>query len=194
MAKVETWFPVAIYQEMDLFSHEQNLLWKKHALSIENKIASGGDEWEGGTYTTHSTSYELSNDPVFAPLIDSITSHVNNFAVLHNSDFNYRCLGSWLNISTKENFQELHTHNDSTISAVYYVSASENSGKIVFEDPKEPDMFPLKSIQTKNTLSYTRIHYTPAPGLLLIFRSYLRHLVEPGTNTEPRISIALNFN
>ena len=156
MAKVETWFPVAIYQEMDLFSHEQNLLWKKHALSIENKIASGGDEWEGGTYTTHSTSYELSNDPVFAPLIDSITSHVNNFAVLHNSDFNYRCLGSWLNISTKENFQEFHTHNDSTISAVYYVSASENSGKIVFEDPKEPDMLPLRNINDRNHLSFIK--------------------------------------
>jgi hypothetical protein len=28
---------------------------------------------------------------------------------------------------------------------------------------------------------------------LLIFRSYLRHMVQPGSNIEPRISIAVNF-
>lgn len=193
MAKVETWFPVAIYQEMDLFSHEQNLQWKEYALSIENKISSGGDEWEGGTYTTHSTSYELSNDPVFSPLVNSITGHVNNFAVLHNSDYNYRCLGAWLNISTKENFQEFHTHNDSTISAVYYICASKNSGKIVFEDPKEPDMLPLRNIKDRNHLSFIKVGYQPQEGMLLIFRSYLRHMVLRNLDDDVRISVALNF-
>jgi uncharacterized protein (TIGR02466 family) len=99
-----------------------------------------------------------------------------------------------MNISKAGDYQEFHTHNANVFSAVYYVSAPEGSGRILFEDPKEPDMFPLKSIQKKNQLSYTRINYTPTPGLLLIFRSYLRHCVEPGTNTEPRISIALNFS
>ena len=78
-------------------------------------------------------------------------------------------------------------------SAVYYVKVPEGSGNIIFEDPRMPDMLPVKNIPERNSLSFNKIGYTPAEGTLLIFRSSLRHCVQEGTNVDPRISISMNF-
>lgn len=193
MPKVELWFPVTIYYEENILTSEENEKLKHHCLNIQNTTKSGGKEWFGGTYNTHQT-HDLNKDIEFKPVLDRVNFHVHSFAKMHNCDATYTNNYSWLNIADAGNFQEFHTHNANVFSAVYYVSAPPGSGRIVFEDPKEPDMFPLKSVKEKNQLSYTRIQYTPVTGSLLIFRSYLRHLVEAGTNSEPRISIAMNFH
>lgn len=187
------WFPVAIYSVNNLLTEIQLAALQSHCMSIQELKPSGGAEWLGGTYNTHQT-HDLQQDTVFAPALNAITAHVNHFAKMHNCNGVYASNYAWINISKAGDWQEFHTHNANVFSAVYYVSAPQGSGRILFEDPKEPDMFPLKSIVNKNTLSYSRINYTPTAGTLLIFRSYLRHCVEAGTNTEPRISIALNFS
>ena len=193
MPKIETWFPVSIYSEENVLSVEQNDVLKNHCLQIPNTAKSGGDEWIGGTYTTHGT-YDLSKDKKFDLLIDNITYHVHQFAKMHNCTETYKSAYAWMNIAKEADYQEFHTHNGCVFSAVYYVSAPEGSGRIVFEDPKEPDMCPLKTKTNRNDLSCSRVGYAPMAGTLLIFRSYLRHCVEPGTNNDPRISIALNFS
>ena len=193
MSKVELWFPVAIYTEDNLISEDQNNLLKQHCLAIKENTPSGGSEWMGGTYNTHGT-HDLSKDKIFQPVLDLVSYHVHQFAQMHNCISNYENNYSWMNISNGPAWQEFHSHNGNVFSAVYYVSAPEGSGRIVFEDPKEPDMCPLKTKDNRNQLSYSRVGYQPKERTLVIFRSYLRHLVEPGTNVEPRISIAMNFN
>jgi uncharacterized protein (TIGR02466 family) len=193
MAKIEAWFPTTIYQETDLFSDLQNFEWLTRSLEIQKTISGGGDEWEGKTYTTHNTRYNILEDKIFEPLVEAVSFHVNQYVKLHNSTRHYSCESAWLNISLKNNFQEMHTHNESTISAVYYISVPEDSGKIVFEDPREPDMLPIKDISNRNELSYIKVGYSPLPGTLLIFRSYLRHMITINNNSLPRISVAFNF-
>ena len=192
MAKIETWFPCAIYYEDDLFSKEQNKEWEKHILSIEPTIESGGEAWFGDTFTSLE-KYDLRKDKQFDILIEKVTEHVNAFAREHNCQGEYECTTAWFNVNRDGTFQEYHTHPNNIFSAIYYVSAPEGAGGVVFEDPKEPDMMPLKNIPWRNQLSYSVTRYNPLVGKLLIFRSYMEHLVEPGTNTDPRISIALNF-
>jgi len=193
MPIIEKWFPTVIYQEADLFDKDQNEIWRSRSLGIQTNTSTGGDEWEGNTYTTHGSTYDITKDPMFGPLIDMVTNHVYQYVKLHNSKKEYFCESAWLNISTDRSFQEMHTHNESTISAVYYISAPPGSGKLVFEDPREPDMLPIKNIPVRNDLSYVKVGYQPTAGTLIIFRSYLRHMVTVGTNTDPRISVAFNF-
>jgi uncharacterized protein (TIGR02466 family) len=192
MPSVELWFPVAIYKEENLISEEENADLIKYCLELSKTVSSGGEDWYGDTYNTHGT-YDLQNDIKFRPLLNLISMHVNNFASMHNSNATYNISYAWLNINATNTYQELHTHNASIFSCSYYLSAPPGSGSIVFEDPKEPDMFPLKSISDKNQLSFTRIKYEATERTLIAFRSYLRHMVQPGTNIEPRISIAVNF-
>ena len=193
MAKIEKWFPTTVYLESDLFSPDQNLLWQTQALEIQKSTSTGGDEWEGQTYTTHNTAYDILKDTSFQPLIAAVTYHVDQYVKAHNSIKTYNCESAWVNISTKGNFQEMHTHNESTISAVYYIAAPPGSGRIVFEDPREPDMLPIKDIPDRNELSYSKVGYTAEAGTLVIFRSYVRHMVTLNENTDPRISVAFNF-
>ena len=187
------WFPVAIYKHVDFLSPDENEELKQTCLSIQQTAPSGGSDWLGGTYNTHGT-HDLSKDSRFDNFFNKVSEHVHTFAKLHGSNGKYVNDYSWLNISTAGAWQEFHTHNGNVFSAVYYPAAPKGSGKIVFEDPKEPDMCSLKDVPEKNMLSFIRVGYPVEEGLLLIFRSYLRHLVEPGTNTEPRISIAMNFH
>ena len=192
-SKVELWFPTAVYVEEELISEELNEQLIQHCLAIRDKTPSGGSEWLGGTYNTHGT-HDLAKDILFQPVLDAALFHVHQFAKMHNCDATYTNNYSWMNIAQGTAWQEFHTHNGNVFSAVYYPSAPEGSGRIVFEDPKEPDMCPLKTKECRNQLSYSRVGYVPKPRSLIIFRSYLRHCVEPGTNEVPRISIAMNFN
>ena len=193
MSKIELWFPVAIYTEDNVLPKEVNERLKEHCLKIKESTPSGGAEWMGGTYTSHS-KHNLNNDPEFQPLLDVVNFHVHQFAHAHNCTERYHNNYSWLNIANSNAWQEFHAHNGNVFSAVYYVSAPEGSGRIIFEDPKEPDMCPIKTRENRNELRFTRVGYTPQEGTLIIFRSYLRHSVEPGTNTESRISIAMNYS
>jgi uncharacterized protein (TIGR02466 family) len=193
MAKVELWFPTAIYIEENLISEEQNDLLVRHCLDIKNNTDSGGGEWLGKTYNTHGT-HDLSKDDIFRPILDLTAYHVHQFANMHNCTGSYENNYAWMNIAEGSAWQEFHTHNGNVFAAVYYAAAPEGAGRILFEDPKEPDMCPLKTKENRNQLSYSRIGYNPKPRSLMIFRAYLRHCVEPGTNKEPRISIAMNFN
>ena len=193
MARLETWFPTAIYLEDNLFDNAQNLEWKTYCIQKTKDYKSGGDEWEGGTFTSHSSKYNLLEDAKFSPLINAVTLHVNKFVTMHNSFKKYECESAWFNLSYNNNFQEMHTHGESTLSAIYYVATPENSGKLVFEDPREPDMLPIKNITTRNFLSFVKVGYEPIEGQLIIFRSYLRHMVTVNKCQDPRISIAFNF-
>lgn len=192
MAKIELWFPTVIYSEENLFSKEVNSKWAKKLLEIETQVPTGGEEWEGKTYTTHN-KYNLAADATFKSLIDVATEHVHVYAKEHGSTAKYKCDIAWANISKENNFQEYHTHDGSVFSVVYYVASPPSSGDIVFEDPRMPDMLPMRHIKERNSLSFVKIGYKSQEGTLLIFRSSLRHCVQSGTNVDPRISIAMNF-
>ena len=193
MAEINLYFPTAIYVQQDMFDKEQNKIWSDRILDMQKNIPSGGVEWEGKTYTTHNT-FNLLEDETFAPLFEAVQLHINSFTKEHNSDFLYKCDSAWANINNPGTYQEYHTHPNSVFSCVYYPKVPEGSGKIVFENPNSPDMFPIRGINQPNNLTFENIKWSTQPGTLLIFRSYLRHCVQQGNNTEPRISIALNYN
>jgi uncharacterized protein (TIGR02466 family) len=193
MAKVEHWFPTVIYTQEKLFSSAENENWKNICIEISKDTQSGGKNWLGGTYTSLDTC-NIEQDYRFSSLLDSVSFHVHEFAKLHNSTGVYECKTAWFNINTTGTFQEYHHHSNSIFSAIYYVTSPEGSGSVVFEDPREPEMMPVKDVNPLNPLTYVTARYKPVAGNLIIFRSHLRHLVEPGTNTDPRISIALNFS
>ena len=192
MASIDLWFPVAIYEEKNLFPFSKNEEWAEISLELQKSVPSAGQEWYGNTYTTIN-NHDISKDPRFEELKNEVTKHVNAFAKSHNSDEVYNCHAAWVNVNETGTFQEYHSHSNSVFSAIYYISSPPGSGSVVFEDPKEPDMLPLRGIKERNNLSYCVTKYPCEQGKLIIFRAYLRHLVQPGTNTRPRISAAFNF-
>lgn len=187
------WFPTAIFVEENLISFEDNQNLSKYVLDLETKIQKGGQNWITDISNSHGT-YDLILDNEFKNLTDSVTDKINIFAKEFGSNYEYDKPSSmWYNIYRNGDYQEYHTHTDSVFSAVYFVTNPENSGRIVFENPIEPDMKPIKNITVNNDLNFKNCHYNPKPGTLLIFRSYMRHMVERCLNIEPRITIAFNY-
>lgn len=192
MATIETWFPTSIYVQKNMLPDSMNYDISQYILELQEKVPSGGDDWEGKTYTTHDV-HDIKQDKIFHELINQITEHVVEFTKAHGSTETYKCQHAWANVASNGNFQEYHTHDGSVFSAVYYPKVPEGSGCIMFEDPKAPDMLPIGNIKERNHLSFHKIGYEVEEGMLLIFRSYMRHAVRAGKNKEPRISLALNF-
>jgi len=192
MAEIKTWFPTSIYYESNLLSAEENLILSNKILEIQTNTAAGGRDWLCDTYNTLGT-YDLLTDAMFDNLVTKVTDHVNEYVRLHGSDYKYTCNAAWANVYKNRDYQEFHVHAGNTISVVYYLTVPEGSGDIVWKSPIEPDMLPIKGIKDYNELSYKTCYYSPKPGDLIIFRSYLSHMVKQGTNDAERISIAFNF-
>jgi uncharacterized protein (TIGR02466 family) len=94
--------------------------------------------------------------------------------------------------STITAHHELEIHPNSVFSAIYYASCPEGSGDVIFEKD-QVDMLPVKGVQSLNALTFTSCSYKPVQGMLLIFRSSLRHMVQVGSNTDARVSLSFNF-
>ena len=100
---------------------------------------------------------------------------------------------AWANVSDKGAFNQAHTHPGSTWSGVYYVDAGvagsdAKAAPIQIFDPCQGRANTFLSHFLPNNLTIR-----PEPGLMIIFPSYVGHLVFPHEGPHPRISVAFNM-
>lgn len=98
------------------------------------------------------------------------------------------------NIDRRFGFSESHSHINSVLSGVFYLTIPDNSGDIVFERPDAQE-YQFK-IATNNT-QYTNRSYrvTPRENMALFFPSFMKHSVSVHKiqDHEKRISIAFDY-
>ena len=100
---------------------------------------------------------------------------------------------SWLNITKPGEYHHEHSHQNSIISGVFYVSTEEDD-KISFSDPnmklKELLKFELKEYNLFNSNAW---NFSSVSNELLLFPSWLNHGVKSNKKaTTDRISISFN--
>lgn len=153
------------------------------------------DSWSCSVYTTISSGHDLFQYDSVKKLRDHIMSEGNAFADaygLERRKFPLRLQDCWVNVYEKGDGQEVHNHANSVVSGIYYVAAPEGSGELMFHSPMADNMYepPKSDLNPMNTPTTT---LTPQAGMMILFRSWLRHSVMPSTGKGPRISIAFNF-
>jgi uncharacterized protein (TIGR02466 family) len=82
------------------------------------------------------------------------------------------------------------------LSAVFYCLAPEGSGSITFKDEDEATLLAEKRRSYEESFSkgwVSGFSVDPEEGLLLVFPSFLSHEVLTGTNSTPRVSLAMNY-
>lgn len=87
-----------------------------------------------------------------------------------------------------------HIHPHSVLSGVIYVSAPRGAGALRFEDPRLPMMMtapPRREDAPETSRSFVKV--APADGAVLIWESWLRHEVLPGSGRANRVSISFNY-
>ena len=103
---------------------------------------------------------------------------------------------SWANVCRNGNYNVVHTHPNAMWSIVYYVQSGKAdesipySGLLELLDPREASNY----IQVPNTVLDARMFIDNYPGRMVVFPSWMKHMVHPFVGEGVRISIACNVN
>jgi uncharacterized protein (TIGR02466 family) len=148
-------------------------------------------------YTSYASLNDLpKRDPTIASLARLLTRHASKFADACAFDLprKPRLDSLWVNLLKSGGQHSGHIHPHSIISGTLYVEVPTGSGAIRFEDPRLPLMMaapPRRKDAPEELQPFVTVE--PRPGLLLMWESWLRHEVLPGTGRGDRLSISFNF-
>ena len=183
------YFPTIIYAkdvQLDNRLFEKEIVeWSKKDKGIRRTNMIG---W-------HSTT-EMHQIPVFKPLVDELFKMQME---IYKEELLTRepIIGNmWANINPPGGYNRPHIHPNSHFSGVYYIKAPQNSGEIVFNDPRSgahmimPER--VKDIKPPSHL-WREVRVIPLEGRMLMFPSWLWHCVEPNESNDIRISVSFNF-
>ena len=183
------YFPTIIYAkdlQLDNRLFEREIIeWSKKDKGIRRTNMIG---W-------HSTT-DMHKIPVFKPLVDELFKMQME---IYKEEFLTRepIIGNmWANINPPGGYNRPHVHPNSHFSGAYYIKAPQNSGEIVFNDPRSsahmvmPDR--VKDIKPPSHL-WREVRVNPLEGRILMFPSWLWHCVEPNGSNDIRISVSFNF-
>ena len=188
----DNFFASVIGFEDNLEHKKTNDLVIKKCYELEN-LKSGDSGWVKKTYTTIN-SHNICKDKTFKKINEFVANAVKNYCLINSYDskkIQTVPTEGWLNIYKKGDSQEYHTHSRSVISAVYFLKLPKNSSKLYFKPPFVDMIDPDIIEPTFNNMSLIEIN--PKEGSVIVFRSYLPHMVSQHNNKQERISLAYNF-
>ena len=186
----ETLFPTGLWV-FQLENHEalnQGLSAALYAMMEEGKRKE--THFPEDVWQTEDTLHTL---PEFEDLAGRIQVAVEG--VLDFLAYDYEAVGitgMWGNIYRRENVINEHSHHNNFLSGVYYVAAPENSGGIVFKDPRGQTQVLEPKVREHNQFNAGHAIYPAQEGTLFVFPSWLEHKVQPNRSDRHRISISFN--
>lgn len=148
-------------------------------------------------YTSYASLNDLpKRDPAFGKLAKLLTAEARKFGDDCAFELSHkpRLDSFWVNLLKGGGHHSAHIHPHSVISGTFYVEVPQGSGAIRFEDPRLPLM--MAAPQRRKDAGDDRSSFftvEPRSGLLLMWESWLRHEVLPGTGHGERLSISFNF-
>jgi uncharacterized protein (TIGR02466 family) len=139
-------------------------------------------------YTSYASLNDLpTRDPSISGLVKHLNRHATGFAKECGLSRKPRLDSLWVNLLKAGGHHSGHIHPNSLISGTFYVEVPAGSGPIRFEDPR----LPLMMAAGPREDAFVTVE--PKPGLLLLWESWLRHEVLPGSGRGERLSISFNF-
>jgi uncharacterized protein (TIGR02466 family) len=149
-------------------------------------------------YTSYASLDDLPlRDPTFGELARRLNRHVAIFADECAFDLGGKRLkldSLWVNILKPGGTHSGHIHPHSVVSGTVYVAVPEGSGALKLEDPRLPLMMaapPRTEDAPEDLRSF--VYAEPTDGAILLWESWLRHEVTPGTAKSGRISVSFNY-
>jgi len=149
-------------------------------------------------YTSYASLNDLPvRDPAFGDLKRVLDRHVAKFADACRFDLEGRKLkldSLWANVLTGGGGHSGHIHPRSVVSGTVYIAVPPGSGVLRLEDPRLAMMMaaPTRHADAAEMLQ-SFVTVQPAPGMVLLWESWLRHEVPTGAPKGKRISVSFNY-
>ncbi len=126
----------------------------------------------------------------------TVTDYFKRLAITYDIEWSIQ---GWANINRFGDYHNLHNHPHSYLSGTYYVQVPQqpetgsrsdlNHGAISFFDPRpQANMI---SVSGDGQID-PELRIQPQAGLLLLWPSFLHHLVHPNLSDENRVSVSFN--
>ena len=146
----------------------------------------------------------LHKDEAYQRITSRILEHGTFISEQLNYNKGYRLDidAMWSIINGPGSFNRAHIHPGSLWSGVYYVAAPEKCGDIEFIDPRTENLIKTAQFvpkQQRPPEAWTKVRFTPSPGKMIMFPSWLYHSVDPnlseaeGAGAE-RIIVSFNLS
>ena len=104
----------------------------------------------------------------------------------------YKVVNTWFIVNGTGNYNTAHTHPQSDLSGVLYVTDSD--AEIEFEHPQYFEQYTLlNSLKGFDEYTMPVVRYAAQAGRIILFPSSLRHRVLPNQSKDDRISISFNI-
>lgn len=108
----------------------------------------------------------------------------------------------WSIVNPPRSANRAHVHPGCLLSGVYYIHAPEKSGDIEFIEPRTMHLMNQAKFQPNKKRAkenWTKVRFTPKPGRMLIFPSWLYHSVDPNMSdlegdAANRVIVSFNLN
>jgi len=192
--EVSLFFPEPIfkYKFEDYESFNKDL--KSYIYELQKEGSSGQIKSNRGGW--HSPNFKLAdnNSIQFKFAIELQKYILKTFQTLgwKTENKNISIIAMWAIINKKNDFNVVHTHPNSYLSAAYYVSAPKNCGKFQVESLNIAKRHSYPEILKNNELNTHVAGLEVNEGDLLIFPGYLPHKVAMNESEQDRIVISFN--
>ena len=192
--EVSLFFPEPIfkYKFEDYESFNKDL--KTYIYELQKESSSGQIKSNRGGW--HSPNFKLAdnNSIQFKFAIELQKYILKTFQTLgwKTENKNISINAMWAIINKKNDFNVVHTHPNSYLSAAYYVSAPKNCGKFQVESLNIAKRHSYPEILKNNELNTHVAGLEVNEGDLLIFPGYLPHKVAMNESEQDRIVISFN--
>ena len=98
---------------------------------------------------------------------------------------------SWINYTESDQFHHRHSHPNSLVSGILYISADKKVDSVLFYEPN-PDGTIKLNVAKYNPFNSSSCTFPVETGNILLFKSTLNHGVNKKRGTNTRISLSFN--
>lgn len=205
MSRMMHFFPLSIYQaKLPMEEAERGPLVQAIVQMAQDRVkqTAPGISWTGDL-----NGYELlHNDPRFAGLFARFAGPLNGYLEAFRLDtqkVQLHFTRSWGTLSRRGDSTQAHSHMQSHLSLVYYLSKPPGSCGISFIDKRPPNQFApnlfdpamLQAgvLREHNPLNTQKIYVEPEQDDVLIFPSHALHEIPRNPDEGVRVSIACDI-
>ena len=164
--------------------------WTKEEKEYFDEVAKSTTQNTGNL--TSANRYVLDH-PVMTEIREYYQFYLNHFmksVYAPKNDVEVYITQSWMNYTKTGQYHHKHAHPNSWISGCIYINTDREKDRITFYNDKYNRIdLPTENFNPFNSSSWW---FSVGTGDIVIFPSYLTHMVEQTTSTDTRVSIAIN--
>jgi len=188
---IEGLFPIPVMRVEKVFN-DSELQALQQNIESSPKIANAKTD-----LLTHTEPLGVSDIVGLGDLNERLQDYFRDFGfLLFGENLRWMIKELWMNVSVTGGAQLLHSHANSLITAVIYLTEVDSSARIVFHKPMGGTNFVFSNTHAESSITpYNAERWIPEEvnrGDMVLFPSYLLHAVPPNQGDQPRISIAMN--